>query len=72
MNKLRYRLAVNVNGIHSFTIQGNAPAASSLIEQFETWYKVMEPELVHQEIEYFPMRCDTVDVKTELSVTRIA
>lgn len=72
MNKLRYRLAVQVNGVHSFTIQGNAPSARKLIEQFQTWYKFMEPELAYQEIEYLPMRADTRDAKTELSVTRIA
>lgn len=72
MNKLHYRLAVHVNSVHSFTIHGNVPNARALIEQFELWYKHMEPELAHQDIEYLPMRVDSRDVKTELSVIRIA
>lgn len=72
MRKLRYRLAVHVNGIHSFTIEGNVVNSRMLIQQFQNWYCVMEPELRFQDIEYLPLRCDSCNIDTELSVTRIA
>ncbi len=67
-----YKLQVDVNGVHSFTISGKVNNARQLIKSFEFWAEFMDPELKFQEVEYRGLRCDSRDYNTELSVTRVA
>lgn len=66
------KLQVDVNGVHSFTICGKVSNSRQLIKSFEYWADFMEPELKFQDVEYRPLRCDSRDYNTELSVTRVA
>lgn len=64
-----YKLQVNVNGEKSYIITGNVPDSRKLIDNFKFWASTCKPDLIFQDLEFKPLRCQSkTDFKYEFII----